>query len=268
MEQPAPRPRSSGNDNTTYTIHERKGKRIIAFACPRCQSPLESPLEEAGQTFPCPTCGTHVTTPGLKEFREQQARETAARAAAEGRRAEEAQREQAKRDVELKSAAERASRERQRHEEDEAARAARPRAHVTPRELALACIGTAIVLYLSSVLPLQMKLRETQERLTTLIQTVDHNADTAAQNLAALGAVVSTNAEVVNKNTAAVSIDLHALNDVVNVNATTANKNTTAVASDLRELSNVVNAISDDLRSLAHTVSYNADVANSNNRRW
>src|SRR5213592_3229596 len=44
-------------------------KRRVAFNCPRCAAPLESPLEEAGSQFPCPTCGQDFTVPGIEELK-------------------------------------------------------------------------------------------------------------------------------------------------------------------------------------------------------
>jgi hypothetical protein len=64
-----PAPRLSGISE--YTVGERKGRWTVSFACIRCHSQLESPLDEAGQTFPCPTCGSDVTTPGQKELQSQ-----------------------------------------------------------------------------------------------------------------------------------------------------------------------------------------------------
>jgi DNA-directed RNA polymerase subunit M/transcription elongation factor TFIIS len=45
------------------------GKRKVEFHCPTCNAILVSPLEEAGQPFPCPTCGRKFTTPGVAEYR-------------------------------------------------------------------------------------------------------------------------------------------------------------------------------------------------------
>jgi len=43
------------------------GRPRVTYSCPRCQSPLESPLEEAGTKQPCPTCGVGIIVPGIKE---------------------------------------------------------------------------------------------------------------------------------------------------------------------------------------------------------
>lgn len=43
-------------------------KRRVEFACPNCRSPLECPLSDAGQQFPCPTCAAIFTVPGGKEY--------------------------------------------------------------------------------------------------------------------------------------------------------------------------------------------------------
>src|SRR5258706_10730070 len=47
------------------------GKKKIEFACPSCSSPLESPLEDAGQHFACPECQHDLTVPGIKELNYQ-----------------------------------------------------------------------------------------------------------------------------------------------------------------------------------------------------
>jgi len=53
----------------TYTVNtHRKGKHTVTYECGHCRAPLESPLEEAGQTFACPTCGSKVETPGVVEL--------------------------------------------------------------------------------------------------------------------------------------------------------------------------------------------------------
>jgi uncharacterized protein YbaR (Trm112 family) len=43
------------------------GKQIVHYTCSHCKCALESPLEEAGQTFKCATCGNDVVTPGLAD---------------------------------------------------------------------------------------------------------------------------------------------------------------------------------------------------------
>lgn len=52
----------------TYKVHKGlTGKRWVAYACEHCQSPLESPIEEAGTTQNCPTCGSKLLVPGQAE---------------------------------------------------------------------------------------------------------------------------------------------------------------------------------------------------------
>jgi uncharacterized Zn finger protein (UPF0148 family) len=46
------------------------GRRTVVFACPKCSAPLESPLEEAGQSFACPTCAQQTVTPGVPELQQ------------------------------------------------------------------------------------------------------------------------------------------------------------------------------------------------------
>lgn len=56
-----------------YTVNTRKnGKHTVSYECGHCQAALESPLQEAGQTFACPTCGRQIETPGIEERKRQQ----------------------------------------------------------------------------------------------------------------------------------------------------------------------------------------------------
>jgi DNA-directed RNA polymerase subunit RPC12/RpoP len=54
-----------------------RGKRRVLFDCPSCAANLEAPLEEAGQKFPCPTCGHRLLTPGIDELVRLQQEEAA-----------------------------------------------------------------------------------------------------------------------------------------------------------------------------------------------
>ncbi len=74
-----------------YTVKPNwKGKQTVSYECGHCNAPLESPLEDAGDTFPCPTCGGSVQTPGSDELRKH-------RLAKEQQRIEEAKRNEAER---------------------------------------------------------------------------------------------------------------------------------------------------------------------------
>jgi uncharacterized protein (UPF0212 family) len=47
--------------------------RATTFDCPACQQKIEAPVEIAGQTVACPTCGQSFTAPpveiiGLRSF--------------------------------------------------------------------------------------------------------------------------------------------------------------------------------------------------------
>jgi predicted RNA-binding Zn-ribbon protein involved in translation (DUF1610 family) len=58
----------------TYTVKaHRNGKPTVAYECVICKARLESPLDEAGSVFPCPTCGEQLMTPGTKELGSQRA---------------------------------------------------------------------------------------------------------------------------------------------------------------------------------------------------
>src|SRR6266542_3574703 len=46
----------------------RSGLRRVVFACPFCNTDLESPIEEAGDRFACPNCGRESVTPGKPEL--------------------------------------------------------------------------------------------------------------------------------------------------------------------------------------------------------
>lgn len=53
----------------SYTVKShRNGKHTVAYECHTCSAWLESPLDEAGTAFPCPTCGQELTTPGVQEL--------------------------------------------------------------------------------------------------------------------------------------------------------------------------------------------------------
>lgn len=49
------------------------GRYIVSYVCAHCSSTLESPLEEAGTSQPCPNCRCLFITPGIKELEESRA---------------------------------------------------------------------------------------------------------------------------------------------------------------------------------------------------
>ncbi len=52
-----------------YKIKEKTAEGVVVVHdCPSCDATLRSPIEEAGQRFPCPDCGEAVVTPGEKEL--------------------------------------------------------------------------------------------------------------------------------------------------------------------------------------------------------
>jgi uncharacterized Zn finger protein (UPF0148 family) len=67
----------------SYSVYKRfLGEWHVEYRCPRCRTPLETALIEAGQTFPCPTCRSIHPVPGeddLKRIQQQQAAESEAR---------------------------------------------------------------------------------------------------------------------------------------------------------------------------------------------
>ena len=70
----------SGSDG--YRVKKTwRGQRIVQFKCKHCTADLSSPLREAGEKFPCPTCDQEFVTPGkleLQEIREQERLESEA----------------------------------------------------------------------------------------------------------------------------------------------------------------------------------------------
>src|SRR5688500_16785217 len=78
-----------------YTVH----KNIVRLSCPKCATPLECPLEDAGKADECPVCGEGFTVPGVEELN--------ARRADEQRKADEAVRRKADVDRQAREAAER-----------------------------------------------------------------------------------------------------------------------------------------------------------------
>jgi uncharacterized Zn finger protein (UPF0148 family) len=52
------------------------GKPVeVEYACPACGMQLKSKVEEIGEDFPCPTCGTLLTVPGHAEMHAWEAKE-------------------------------------------------------------------------------------------------------------------------------------------------------------------------------------------------
>jgi uncharacterized Zn finger protein (UPF0148 family) len=196
-----------------YTVKKGfKGKHKVAFNCPRCNFALESPLEEAGGRFPCPTCQRELTVPGVQELEKLRAeeaaqaelrlREAAQKAsqakALEEHRAWEAQQtrnELARKRAEDEDAKARA-RESQKTAGDSGKRAGVSATTFTVT-LFFVVVATVGLIYFSMVRPLQRKLSD-------LANTVNHNAD----GLAALTKTVNHNAEAANRVTAALAADL------------------------------------------------------------
>jgi DNA-directed RNA polymerase subunit RPC12/RpoP len=61
------------------------GKHRVEYKCPHCSAELESPLEEAGQSFECPYCREKIRTPGTTELEQLRAAEAKQRTDAEER---------------------------------------------------------------------------------------------------------------------------------------------------------------------------------------
>ncbi len=163
-----------------YTVKKGfRGKLKVAFRCPRCNLELESPLEEAGNRCPCPTCQHEFVVPGIEELKkvraeeaameEEQMREAVRKEAEE--RAEEAQRaNQAAARARLEAEAARA------RQAEKAKHANTPSHTVSVRTFAgtiiVVAISLMVVMYFTMVRPLQVQLDE-------LTATVNHNAEVA-----------------------------------------------------------------------------------------
>ncbi len=201
-----------------YTVKSVKGKRVVAFACPRCNFALESPLEEAGGRYPCPTCQHELIVPGVRELKklraeeatnaEEKSRMAAKRASEEqAREAQRAREAQHALDELARSRAEREAAEARARESKRIERASgKPSVSGTTFAVTLLFVALAVVglIYLSMVRPLQRKLSD-------LTNTVNHNAETAnrtADGLTSLTNTVNHNAETANRTTAALAHDL------------------------------------------------------------
>ncbi len=195
-----------------------RGKLKVAFNCERCGADLESPLEEAGERFPCPTCAHELIVPGAEDLQrlraeeavqcEQKLRDDAARAAASREREEERKRE------ELARKQQKAEEERQRAAERAARAQSKTRgvswAAFSCSLVVLACCVVLIV-YFSMMLPLRSRLDQLGRDVAALSDTVNHNAkaaQTTAADLAALTTTVNHNADVANRRTAELTSEL------------------------------------------------------------
>jgi hypothetical protein len=95
-----------------------KGKRVVAYACPRCHEALRSPLEDAGNKDKCPVCQNELVVPGEAELVAWHREQEEQRHRAERERLAEVQREAA-----AKLAADIQAQAKEREKADERARA-------------------------------------------------------------------------------------------------------------------------------------------------
>lgn len=222
------------------------GKRIIKFECQLCRVPIDSPLEEAGQKFPCPSCSREFLTPGIAELKQQREtiqaeaikRDEQIRAAAAAKRQADAESQQ--------QAAEKARLYAAKQEEKARAVADRKSRPTSFLRIAGIAITTAIVsvsvLYGTVIKPMQRHMADLED-------TVNANARAAD----ALAHTANVNARIANDDTAAVARDLASLSHTVSANADSANHNS-------QELGRHIDSLTD-------TVNYNAHIANLNNIR-
>ena len=209
-----------------YTV-SGSAKRKVKFQCPACHSPLECPLGDAGQQFPCPTCEAVFTVPGTKEIEEQKAFD------ARKLKAEQVQRDriaQAK-----KSADDAAAKVK---EDREYAKAIETRNRLatkaTSSKIPFLSHGVTVLAMLLAfalfhhfwVKPLQSSLLKAQEELQALTKMLNHNAEVAnarsnaiSDSVTSLRETVNHNAEVANARSAAISSSVASLRETVNHNA-------------------------------------------------
>jgi predicted RNA-binding Zn-ribbon protein involved in translation (DUF1610 family) len=201
-----------------YEVRGQHGKKIVSFACTECQSQLRSPLAEAGQRFPCPTCGAKLITPGAKEL-EQEATQQRQRDADQQKKIEQERQSGIARQEFIAAKAAREAKEKEDH--DAVRRAARTNRQNNPATL-IATVVFAMAVTLAATYSLYVRpaharitndeneISDLQRSLEKLTETVNHNADIANKNLEAI-----------------LSLDrrLDTLTDTVNHNAETANFN-------------------------------------------
>ncbi|MDB5325755.1 MAG: hypothetical protein JWM57_1324 [Phycisphaerales bacterium] len=219
------------------------GKRTVSFTCTKCAEGLKVPLASAGEYINCPTCGQQLKVPGTvelaaeRELQKRQEAEKAQRLAAEiASRKSQEQRRQAEADA--------AEAERQQRSSAAAQVRAERQGSGVSLGVAAGVSGILIlvalaILWLSVVHPMREELTAQAEQIRALTQTVSANAATANENAARL-----------TRAAAQFGVDIDKL----------AKRNLDLV-SDLA-------ALRADHNSLLSTVNYNANIANSNNRRY
>lgn len=186
-----------------YTV-SGSAKRKVKFQCPACHSPLECPLVDAGQQFPCPTCSAVFTVPGMKEIEEQKAFD------ARKLKAEQVQRDriaQEKKSADDAAAKVKEDRDVARANEARNRVAAKPDSSKAPffaqGVTVLAMLLAFALFHHFWVKPLQSSLLKAQDELQALNKTVNHNADVAnhvADALESLRRTVNDNADTANRN--------------------------------------------------------------------
>jgi uncharacterized Zn finger protein (UPF0148 family) len=150
-----------------YTVHARRnGKYAVEYQCGQCAAPLESPLEEAGQTFACPTCAATVQTPGAKEL--EALREAELKADIQAKQAR------------LKAAA--ISRTAQAQRATEAQQAVTTARQLSPLAFLLTLVAVLAIFYFAAVWPLQKKLRNVNGQLAETRARLDAETGADAEN--------------------------------------------------------------------------------------
>ena len=257
-----------------YTVKaDRKGKHTVKYQCVHCQSPLESPLKEAGQVFDCPTCGTKTQTPGIRELEQQRETERRVEQLERQTREEDAKRQAAMAQAAEESRMAKAAKAAARAE----ARSAAPARQVSLLAFCLTLFAVVVVFFFAAVWPLKTRLREvsaqlaemrgdangTANALNGLTATVHRNIGATNENSAGLSSLSELNRQLADTRAGLqrTSDALAALTETVNHNVRVANEDTAALLS----LTRTVNRNADALDSLTDTVNHNAEVQNLNN---
>jgi DNA-directed RNA polymerase subunit RPC12/RpoP len=228
--------------------------RKVEFVCPRCTFALESPLEEAGNTYACPTCGHSVLVPGIDELRQFRLDEA--------RKADTAAREEAKRRAQERDRLEQRAREGEDREaaalEAERAKAAKRaereanRRGVTAGPFAGSLLAvillTLAVAHFALVRPLQLKLSGTQVELSNTEVELSHTQARLADVTVSVESLLKT----VNHNAAAANataVGMESLTRTVNHNADAAHKATATLANALAETDRLARNANDHAHS-------------------
>ncbi|HEY8668545.1 MAG TPA: hypothetical protein VIL86_18000 [Tepidisphaeraceae bacterium] len=152
----------------------------VLYACKACNAELKSDSSEAGQSFPCPTCGVESVVPGKADNDLWEAEEAA-------RRVEQAKREASAR-AEKAAHEERAQQaKREREAERERSEALRRTEKQKVQANSNVPLRTFAIVLAALVLVFAVVLVWLQRELSALTATVNQNAEVANANARLLG---------------------------------------------------------------------------------